>query len=54
MNTTNTLYEWELYPSPVKPSDKNPVLSDILQKTQPSHTQSGDPQVLWDNNCGMF
>lgn len=54
MNTTNKLYGWSLYPSPVKPSDKNPVLSDILQKMQPSHSQIGDPQVRWNNNCGMF
>ncbi|XP_034859679.1 homer protein homolog 1-like [Mirounga leonina] len=46
MNTTNNLYGWALYPSPVKPSDKNPVLSDILQKMQPSHSQIGDPQLV--------
>lgn len=51
MNTANNMCELELHPSPVKSSDENPVLSDILimtlQKTQLSHTQIRDSQVLW-------
>lgn len=45
MSTENNLYELEFALLQSSPNE-NPVLSDILQKTQISHIQMGDPQVV--------